>query len=466
MNIGGTYFKTFPRLHQYLATQDMMALKEGDGKAIFMSKGLGKTKVVLDWITNKKMRGNLVIIPRIAWKTWKDELETHSNLSAFLYGSKDIGKSFRLILTRYDLIIMSYETARTIGINAFRSYNWNSVILDESTKIKNLTTQISNVCLQSFNHATYRIILSGRPITNTPIDIFTQYWFLDDGYTFGKSLSRFRDEFFFMGYSYRWFLKPAMRHEFYRRISKKAIIYTSKFMMKYEGRAFPKQITKSIFLGMNKQQKKYMANLIDEFRVRLRGKVVYETDYRLAVDSKLRQIGAGFIYVNGGDTISFQHPKIKVLHDILEEISDKTVIFTTFKEERENLYVLLKKWYPERQITMLQSGMSIDDIEISITEHEASSTGLLLSNAAFARYSLSLSTTRYAIYFTRSFSFETYDQSRGRIARLSTLFPDVYYYNLIYKDSIERLIHDALTQNWSDGQYLDKVVSIIQERRR
>ena len=471
MNIGTLSFKIFPRLHQYLALLDMMQTPEGDGRALFMSKGLGKTKVILDWIVNAKPERVLIIIPKIATKTWNDEIRDNTDWGPNqVYHARAINlyNTYQFTnLMRYPIIIMTYERVRLMGINFFKAHNWDAVILDESTRIKNTNSQITRTILNAFTHAKRRFILSGRPRTNSLIDLFAQYWFLDNGNTFGKSESQFKNQYMFMGFNYKWMLLPSMKPYFYRAIAKKAIIYTSKFMLEYEGRAFPKSITRNLFLSLSPTQADYMSTLVDEFRLKLGDKTIYETDWRLAVDTKLRQICAGFLYLGKEqEPIRLKHPKTKLLGSILEDLEgEKVVIFTTFREEGGMIYEQLKRWYPTRPITVLRAGMSATDIEISITEHEDSEDGILLSNASLARYSLSLSSTRYAIYHSRSFSAETYDQSRGRIARLSTLYPDVYYYNLIYKDSIDTLIHDALTHNLSQGDYLNKVVSYIQERR-
>lgn len=458
MYISGLYFHKFPRLHQYLALLELMQIKPNEGKALFVSKGLGKTKIIIDWIRNFSPARVLVIVPKIALKSWKDEC----NREQFPF--------YRILSSeRHDadwnrpFIVTTYDTVRLMGVNFFTIRLWDAVILDESTKIKYHKAEITRVVCNAFTKIPYRIILSGRPITNTQLDIFSQFLFLDGGASFGNSYSHFQYMYFFMGWNYKWLLSPTYKADFYRKIATKSIVYTSKFMEQNEGRRFPRPITRNIFMNLNASQKRAMRYLFDEFRLVLKGETVYETNWRMAIDQKARQICAGFIYTKA-QPIIFSHPKTRALREILDDIPGKVIIFCSFKEEQKLISACIKTWYPRRQVLHLKAGMGIDDIDIVITRHETTNDGILITNAGLARYSLSFSTTQFAIFFTRSFSFETYDQSKARITRLSSSNLDVYYYNLIYRDSIDQIIHESLKQNLSQSEYLNRVVEHLQSQ--
>ncbi len=77
-----------------------------------------------------------------------------------------------------DLVVMSYGTMRN-DVEVLRNYRFNCIVLDESQAIKNPSSQTSRALLKLQSRS--RIALTGTPIENTLLDIWSQMNFLNPG---------------------------------------------------------------------------------------------------------------------------------------------------------------------------------------------------------------------------------------------------------------------------------------------
>lgn len=455
MNIGDIYFKTWPHLHQYLSVLKLMNTGKWEGNGLFVRKGWGKSKIVIDWIVNSDFQKVLIVCPKISLSVWKYEIRMHSDIDYIIAHGEGKRTAFKY---NSRIWVTNYDSVRLLGVNFFKLIRFDAVILDESTCIKSPNTQISNICIDAFNHVPYRILMSGRPSTNSLLDYFQQFKFLDGGMTFGASYWRFRDEWFKQRFDLKWVLDPFKINSFRKKLKPKSIMFHPRFLEIHEGIRFPKAIIRNVMLEMSPSQKKAVSALKDEFAITM-GKARYITNWRLAVDAKLRQICGGFIYIDN-EVFRFKNPKISALNLVCEDVGkENIVVFINFKEESNIVFQELEK--KKKKVFVLKSVMTQSKREELLYEFENSSNSILLANSRMARFSLSLLSCKYAIFYSRSYSVETYDQAKGRIQRLTTRFPNVYIYNFIYRNSIDSVIHKALKENMSQTQYFSSVIKLL-----
>ena len=189
-------FKTKPYKHQLDALQDSW---DKENFAYFMEMGTGKSKVLLDnaaMLYDKgKINGLLIIAPKGVYKNWYDsEIPTHLPDHIFkkmvLWKTSDKSKKQQQLLntlfetgTNLHILLMNVE-AFSKGDGAAFAYKFLSchnamIAIDESTTIKTPTSNRTKNILELREHAKYRRILTGSPVTKSPLDLFTQCAFLD-----------------------------------------------------------------------------------------------------------------------------------------------------------------------------------------------------------------------------------------------------------------------------------------------
>jgi SNF2 family DNA or RNA helicase len=189
-------FKTKPYAHQLKALEMSW---ERPYFAYFMEMGTGKSKVLIDNISmlydNGKINGVLIVAPKGVVKNWHEgEIPTHlvdhieykNILWQSLINVKQQRKLDSLFETGEDLhiLVMNVESLSTKKGVAFAEKFLNShralMAIDESTTIKNPEAKRTKNIVTLGKLATYRRILTGSPVTKSPLDLYKQCEFLED----------------------------------------------------------------------------------------------------------------------------------------------------------------------------------------------------------------------------------------------------------------------------------------------
>jgi superfamily II DNA or RNA helicase len=146
--------------------------------------GLGKTLQVLTWINWKKKQAHpmspvLVICPSSLVFNWTEEAARWTpDLKALPLEGPQRAKRFREIC-RHDLVITSYALIRRDAAQ-YRHQVFEAVILDEAQHIKNRATQ--NAQSVKSIKANHRLVLTGTPMENSVLDLWSIFDFLMPGY--------------------------------------------------------------------------------------------------------------------------------------------------------------------------------------------------------------------------------------------------------------------------------------------
>ena len=144
--------------------------------------GLGKTVQTLAFLQAQKERGyrevSLLVIPTSLVYNWEMEAKKFTpDLKILIYTGVQRNKNIEHFAD-YDIVITSYGIAR-IDIDVLQKYYFNYVILDESQAIKNPTSHISKAV--RLLNSRCRLILSGTPLENNTMDLWSQMSFINDG---------------------------------------------------------------------------------------------------------------------------------------------------------------------------------------------------------------------------------------------------------------------------------------------
>ena len=199
-------YKTTPYEHQ------RNALNESAEKvqwAYFMEMGTGKTKVTIDNIAylffQRKINSVLIIAPKSVYLNWETEIETHMPdvLKYKIYKwNIDKSKDYHDLQNFKDLriFLINVEALSTKrGFEACKEYLFknklNFVTLDESTTIKNRSAKRTKNILALQKLSMVRRILTGSPITKSPLDLYTQCQFLSPELLGFSSYLAFRNRY-------------------------------------------------------------------------------------------------------------------------------------------------------------------------------------------------------------------------------------------------------------------------------
>lgn len=210
------YFKTEPWLHQLVCFYIALCYPRF---LFLLDMGLGKTKIILDIITQVQREGNLthalVMIPRLintdSW--WEDTLR-HSNLEPWHCDVGDIEEKYeRLIEPQGDVTFIDYQ-----GLHLAMSVKekvagkmklvkdekkmrqllkvYNFVGIDESHKLANHQSLWFSLMRQITKRCDYCYATTGTLFGHNPEAAWSQFYLVDRGETFGENLGLFRASLF------------------------------------------------------------------------------------------------------------------------------------------------------------------------------------------------------------------------------------------------------------------------------
>ena len=156
--------------------------------------GLGKTVQTLALLQSEKEKGNagtsLLVMPTSLLYNWEMEAAKFTpDLKILNYTgtqrNKDISR-----FSKYDVVITSYGITR-LDIDALEKFRFHYVILDESQVIKNPTSNIAKAVMQL--KSKFRLTLTGTPLENTTLDLWSQMTFINPGLLGGQTY--FKNEY-------------------------------------------------------------------------------------------------------------------------------------------------------------------------------------------------------------------------------------------------------------------------------
>ncbi len=157
----------------------------GLGAVLADDMGLGKTVQALAWIEWLRERDPdggpvLVVCPASVVHNWQRESERFTpHLRVLTLMSGEERHALRREIPQYDLVVTNYALLRR-DLEHWRSISLRAAILDEAQFIKNPSTAMSRAVREL--NAPHRLALTGTPIENRALDLWSIMQFVNPGY--------------------------------------------------------------------------------------------------------------------------------------------------------------------------------------------------------------------------------------------------------------------------------------------
>jgi SNF2 family DNA or RNA helicase len=155
--------------------------------------GLGKTVQTLTMLQSEKEAGagtSLLIMPTSLIYNWEMEASKFTPELRILNYTGTLRNKDVTRFENYDLVLTSYGITR-LDVELFQKFYFNYVILDESQVIKNPTSNIAKAVRELKSR--HKLVLTGTPIENTTLDLWSQMSFINPGIL--GTQTYFRNEF-------------------------------------------------------------------------------------------------------------------------------------------------------------------------------------------------------------------------------------------------------------------------------
>ena len=453
-------FKTKPYAHQ-LKALEMSWNKEVF--AYFMEMGTGKSKVLLDNISmlydKGKINGALIVAPKGVYKNWSDSeipehlvnhIEKKTVLWQALINKKQQDKLDTLFKSEVDLHILimnveAFSTKKGLDFAAkFLSCHNALVAIDESTTIKNPGAQRTKNILSLSKLSKYRRVLTGSPVTKSPLDLYTQCEFLDPWLLDCTSYYAFRTRYALMktanfngrsvqivtGYKNLAELSEIVKKFSYRVLKDDCLDLPPKTFMKR-------------IIQLSPEQKRIYSQMKSMALAELNGKMT-TTFNAITQIMRLQQITCGHFKADDGSVQEIKNNRITELMDLLEEVEGKAVIWAHWRHDIATIVREVEKEYPGSVMTYY-GDTSTEDRQKAIREMQdpESKIRFLVGTPQTGGYGITLTGASTMIYYSNGYDLEKRKQSEARIDRIGQEKP-MTYIDILAEDTVDEKIVKAL----------------------
>ena len=453
-------FKTPPYAHQTTALEKSWNKKVF---AYFMEMGTGKTKVAIDNIAmlydNGKINGALIIAPKGVYKNWYSQeipvhLANHIKPTTVLWQAMINQKQQKLLNTLFKpghdlhILIMNVEAFSTQKGVDFAARFLNShntyMAIDESTTIKNPGAKRTKSIVSLGKHAKYRRILTGSPITKSPLDLYKQCEFLDEYLLDHSSYYTFRTRYAVMrkaNFNGRS-VEIVVGYKNLAELSDKIKPFSYR-VLKDDCLDLPKKTFMKRVITLSAEQHKVYKQMKEMALAQLNGKLL-TTANALTQLMRLHQITCGHFKANDGSTQTLKNNRLSELMDLLDEVEGKAVIWAHYQYDVQTILTAIKKEYGDDAVVDYYGKTPNDERQDNIKKFQDDPRcRFLVGTPSTGGYGITLTAASTMIYYSNGYDLEKRQQSEARIDRIGQENP-MTYIDIICEETVDERIVKAL----------------------
>jgi SNF2 family DNA or RNA helicase len=446
---------------QVLATAATML----DGCAFLCEMGTAKTRPAIEAAThllrNESLDAVVVVAPANVLAKWGRELrrwaapgtEFHVLTGTVAERKHAMHYAMRQPGAR-PIFVINYEVlARMrIDIEAIGRTKRVGLILDEMHKVRNPTAKTTKAAMALAQTVRWRMGLTGTLILNGIPNVWSQWYCIDLGVTFGANFVQFRRQYFTEDeYTHRVDPLAGTASAVGERIRRRGLVYK-----KADCLDLPPKLMEQVEVEMTKEQTRAYAQMAHELVVRLRD---MDNDPRTASATiqltmmlRLSQITSGFLPIDAdGEEPATRHvftpnPKMDACIELATELAaarKQFIIWARYRWDLAELEARLKAHglrvgsyhggTPRSLRSQYEEAFQRGELDVLVAHPASGGLGLTLTNAS------------HALYYSQDYSLENRAQSEDRCHRPgSEKHESVTYVDFICKGTIDAAVLAAL----------------------
>ncbi len=474
--------KTSQLAHQrqsYLANRDRKYF------AYFWEMGLGKSKEIIDEAAYLFSRGEisqlLVVAPNSVYLNWvREEIPKHMGVpyqvipypksndgralaacAIWLDASRDRDK-LRVLAMSYDSLITDHGFKfAQLAVRVFKTM----FVADESSLIKDPTTQRTKNSWDVADASAYRRVCTGTPTSESPFGLYSQFRFLHrdfwPSYSIG-TYSAFKKKFGVLAKrrndAERIFAKTS-RYRSLSRLKEMVEPYMSRLLKEDSGVELPPKTYVTRSFELTQEQRRVYEDLRREFVAELGDGEYVEAKAAIVRLMRLQQVTAGFVraaenfeetfqedprYVTVDVVSPDENPKLALLREILDERSGKVIVWCRFTREVETICASV----PE--CVRYDGSVRSADRQVALDRfRDPRDLGarILVANLRAISMGVTLVVAQTMVYYSNSYSLGDRLQSEDRFHRVGQESP-VLIVDLVGEDTVDSRVVSALKRKF------------------
>lgn len=379
----------------------------------FSEQGTGKTMSAIwaaDYLLDAKLvKRVLVICPlSIMDSAWRADLFScamHRSVTV-CHGAAD--KRKKLLNQNCEFVIINYDGIKVIR-DEIANGGFDLIIVDEANHYKNAQSQRWKTLVSLIRPETWVWMMTGTPAAQSPVDAYGLAKIINPN-AVPKFFGSFRDQVMHKVTNFRYLPKPEAT-TIVHNVLQPAIRFTKEQCLDLPEMTY---VTRNVEL--TPQQKKYYEQLKKQMVIAADGEMI--TAANAAVNmNKLLQISCGAVYSDDKEVLEFDiKGRYSVLHEVIQESSQKVLVFVPF---RHTIEILSNKLTADNITNEVISGSVTANKRTDIFKRfqETSEPRVLIIQPQSAAHGVTLTAANTIVWWGPTPSLETYAQANARVHR-------------------------------------------------
>jgi SNF2 family DNA or RNA helicase len=346
-----------------------------------------------------------------AWRADLFKFAMHRTVD-IAHGSKK--KRQEIINGEAEYIIINYDGVEIVK-DDIEAGGFDLIIVDEATHYKNSQSKRWKVLNSILKPQTWLWMMTGTPAAQSPVDAYGLAKLVNPK-NVPKFFGAFRDMVMFKATQFKWLPKPNAVDTVFNALQP-AIRFTKDECLDLPDMTYVKREVE-----LTAQQKKYYKILKDKLMATAAGEQISAANAAVAMN-KLLQISCGAVYTDTGETVEFDiKNRYKVLREVIDESSQKVLIFVPFKHVIDVLAEKLKADGITNEI--IRGDVSASKrTEIFARFQDDPDPRVLIIQPQAAAHGVTLTAANTIVWWGPTSSLETYAQANARVHRTGQKHP-------------------------------------------
>lgn len=451
--------KYVPHPYQVRATEWVLS---HEGAAVFLDMGMGKSVITLTAVDGLLSIGEaekvLVIAPlRVAQDTWTREAAKWDH-TRHLRIAKVLGSESQRIAAlkeTAEIYVINRENVPWLVRYYAKRWPFDLVVIDELSSFKASDSQRFRA-LRSVRPQIKRVIgLTGTPAPNGLMDLWPQIFLLDAGARLGRTITRYREEWFRPGRHkghvvYEWLPKAGAADEIYGRLQDLCLSMSADDYLQ-----LPERVDRIVPLALPGSAMTLYRAMEASLITQVADTAIVAASAAVAAN-KLLQMTGGAVYDELGEAREIHSVKLDALDDLIEAANGNPVL--VFYGYRHDLERIRRRQPEARELRTAED----------IADWNSGKVPVMLAHPAGAGHGLNLQDGGHqVVWFSLPWSLELYQQANARLHRQGQQHP-VVVHHLIAEGTIDERVmrvladkeagQEALLRAVYDGRVLPEVV--------
>ncbi len=464
-----------PRKHQLPPLDKFYGAEYG---GLFYPVGTGKSKIAIDLTAAKAMSGDdigidaaVILCPYSIRKNWLKQLEEHCPIGYVArvldYQTVKGRKEFQELLSETDkmrYLIVGIESLSSGSAKEF-VYNFltatkSALIVDEAQRIKNPNAKRTKVCMQLAKYSKFRLIMTGTPITQGIIDLYSQMQFLSPDIIGIGDYYSFRNRYAVMGgYNNKEIIGYRNVDELMEAIRPHICQVTREEALK----DLPESSYIVRTVPMTKEQREVYRSVASN-RLIVVDESEITVENALAQLTRLQQIAGGFTVKEGKDPITQERTvvphflgsnKVDEVVSIAEEVGKGTniIVWCRFIPEIKLVAGKLREIFGGDQVVEFHGEIEDSERWNNLQKFERREVQFFVANPRLGGIGLDILAGDIAIFYSNTFSYEDRVQAEGRNLRTGRKKP-VTYIDLVCEKTVDEHVLDIIKAKGTMAAYV------------